>query len=105
MPDSCTYAVFERFEIGLMEGDAMGASAAGACDEIVAALVRVPYVAQQLDAIDPEAIRAELAEYDYWEAEQLADQEANRARVIWIAAGHIREWHEADYAENAEVQP
>lgn len=40
---------------------------------------------------DPESIRAELREYGAWTPEQLADDVANRERIVWIAAGVLSE--------------
>lgn len=38
-----------------------------------------------------EQIRAELKEYGAWDAEELADNEQNKRRLLWIAAGNLRE--------------
>ena len=39
----------------------------------------------------PDAIRAELREYGAWDDEELADDEQNIRRILWIAAGNIRD--------------
>ena len=39
----------------------------------------------------PEALRAELEEYGAWDAEELADDDQNWRRIVWIAAGNIQE--------------
>ena len=57
----------------------------------VAALMTVPYVAKQLNAIDPNALVSELKEYGAWDDEQLSDHEENKSRILWIAGGNIRE--------------
>jgi hypothetical protein len=85
------YASFNRFEIRLKIDDALSVSHSGQCDDDVAALLRVDYVAKQLDKIDPAAIAAELREYGAWDDEQLADHDDNLARILWIAGGNIRE--------------
>lgn len=47
----------------------------------------------------PDAIRAELKEYGAWDAEELADDEANRRRIVWIAAHNIAEDDSPDCSE------
>lgn len=39
----------------------------------------------------PELIRAELDEHGAWDDEELADDEANWRRIVWIAAHDISE--------------
>lgn len=85
------YASFNRFEIEMTEEQARGASHAGRCDDDVEALVKVPDIVKQLAAIGKDAIRAELLEYGAWDAAELSDDEANARRIVWIAAGNIRE--------------
>ncbi len=85
------YAIFERFEIGIKDDDAAGASHQGPCDDDVMALSKAPYIASQLSAIDPDQIRAELNGYGAWDDTELADHEQNLQRILWIAAGNIRE--------------
>jgi hypothetical protein len=82
---------FERFAIQLTKAQALGAAHPGACDADVEALLRVPAVRRQLETIDPAGIRAELKEYGAWDAGELADDEDNRLRIVWIAASNIRE--------------
>jgi hypothetical protein len=84
-------ATFNRFSIAMTAEQARDASHAGQCDDDVAALVARPEIAAQLDKIGPDDIRAELREYGAWEAAELADDDANRLRIVWIAAGNIRE--------------
>lgn len=82
-------AFFNRFTIEMTENQARAASHAGQCDDDVAALE--PVIAPQLDAIGPEAIRAELAEYGAWDSHELSHDTDNRLRIVWIAACNIRE--------------
>jgi hypothetical protein len=84
-------ASFNRFEIKMTKEQARSASHQGRCDDDVVALVKTPAIRRQLDMIGPEKIAAELAEYGAWDAEELADEEQNDCRIIWIAAGDIRE--------------
>jgi hypothetical protein len=60
-------------------------SASGPVDDAVAYWVdRV-----QWDGIDADGIRAELAEHGAWDDDELADDDANRERFLWIAAGSV----------------
>lgn len=68
---------------------AVSASHAGDCGADVAELLTAPEIARQLDAIDDETMRRELGEYGAWDVDELADREANKARLIWLAAGDI----------------
>lgn len=86
------HAQFERFEITLSREQAMDCSTPGQdADETVKAVCKEPRVRAMLDKLAPEAIRAELREYGAWDEEELQDEEANRRRIVWIAAGNIRE--------------
>lgn len=80
---------FNRFWLQMTLQEARGASHQGRCDDDVADLVRQPKIRRQLDKIGPDKIRAELREYGAWDADELADDSANRARIVWIAAGNI----------------
>lgn len=85
------YASFNRFEIQMTLKQARSASHQGQCDEDVKILLQDPKIIRQLDKIDPEKIAAELHEYGAWDEEELKDSQANRERIIWIAAGDIVE--------------
>lgn len=81
-------ATFERFVIEMSEEAARDCSHSGACDADVehwAQIITRP------DECTPEALRAELREYGAWDAEQLADDDENWLRIVWIAAGNIKE--------------
>lgn len=78
-------------ELSMTIDDAESGSHQGQCDDDVAELVKLPYIAEQLDKIDPEQIRAGLKEFGAWDAEQLADDYENRKRAVWQAACDIRE--------------
>lgn len=82
-------AYFNRFEIDLMPDDAASGSHPGPCDDDIRALLAVPYIARQLAEIDSNLIRAELAEYGAWNSRELADDDDNRARILWIACGNV----------------
>ena len=83
------YASFNRFEIKMTLAQANNASHQGQCDDDVTALLAVPAISKQLDKIPADKIRAELAEYGAWDDTELADDAANRSRIIWLAAGDI----------------
>ena len=88
------YSHFERFELELSYEDALSASHQGSCDDDVRALSETAYVRAQLDKLDPDKVRAELKGYGAWDAEELADHEQNLQRILWLAAGHIRDEYE-----------
>lgn len=90
--DVCCYT-FDRFEIEMTLEQALSASHTGECSEDVAALVACPAIASQLDKIGPDKIRDELGEYGAWDEEELAFDDSNRHRIVWLAAGNIREEH------------
>lgn len=78
-------------ELGLTRSDVLACSHSGPCDTDVAEVLRKPYIRRQFASMDPADIRLELKEYGCWDAEELADEEQNRARVVWLAANDIAE--------------
>lgn len=65
----------------------------GSCDDDVA--YWAPLIARP-ESATPETLAACLKGYGAWDAEELADNEANWRRLVWIAAGDISEqMHEA----------
>ena len=82
-------AYFERFEIDLTEEEARRTSHQGDCMSDVLELLETPHVQAQIEKIDPTLIREELDGYGAWDDSELLDPEANRERIIWIAAGII----------------
>ncbi len=77
--------------LDMSEDDALSASHPGQCDEDVEALARDPEIIAQLATIGADAIRAAMKEVGAWSEEELADDEANRLRAVWIAACDIKE--------------
>lgn len=61
----------------------------GSNDVAVAYWVKSPDIEWN---ISPDKIRAELSEYGAWNAEELADDQANRERLLWSACWDIREY-------------
>lgn len=85
------YATFNRFEIQMTKAQAESVSHAGRCDDDVAVLLGNKAIQRQLRKIDADAIRAELREYGAWDDEELADEAANQARIVWCAGCNITE--------------
>lgn len=102
-PDALYWASFNRFELRLSGECVEACSHSGPCDADVAAWVdRVrEQVARDGFANAPtaEKIRAELKEYGAWSDEELADDEQNWHRLVWIAAGNISDSDEPDCSE------
>lgn len=81
-------AYFDRFMIAMPQEAVNDMSGPGPADDAVR--YWEPKIARE-PGVTPEALRAELREYGAWDAEQLADDNANWERILWIAAGNIRE--------------
>jgi hypothetical protein len=78
-------------EIAMTVEQAESGSHQGQCDDDIAALLRVPAIASQLDAIGADQIRAALKEYGAWDDDELADDAQNRARALWSACCDAKE--------------
>jgi hypothetical protein len=102
------WASFNCFELRLSGACVMDCSHSGPCDSDVAHYA--PEVAAQIEADNfpnkptPDKIRAELKEYGAWDAEELADDEANFARLVWLAAGNIQEEAAPDCSEPVKTE-
>jgi hypothetical protein len=81
-------AYFNRFCLELPAEAVTDCSHSGACDSDVAHWA--PKIERPADCT-PEALRAELREYGAWDSEELADDAANWERIVWLAAGNIRD--------------
>lgn len=77
---------FERFEIELTEEQALTCAHQGDCyDDVL-------YTLKELNLdIDPYDLKNELREYGAWDEQELSDHDMNLARIVWIAAGNIKE--------------
>jgi hypothetical protein len=85
-------AYFNSFHILMPLQDAQYATPPGQdATPRVQALLRAPWYSGQFDRINPDFIREELSEYGAWDADELADDQSNRERILWIAAGNIIE--------------
>jgi hypothetical protein len=83
-------APFNRFEIFMPLECAKDCSHSGDCGADVERWA--PLIAPQpLNGATPDDIRAELQEYGAWEAAELADDNTNWQRIVWIAACNIME--------------
>lgn len=81
-------AYFERFTLEMPEECVNDCSHQGACDDDVAFWSgRL----QRSEEITPERLAAELKEYGAWNTEELSDDDQNWHRLIWIAAGNLKE--------------
>lgn len=81
-----------RIELRLTLDDARSGSQPGKdAEEDIADLRKVPYIAAQLDKLDPATLRGELKEYGAWNDAELADHDRNLTRILWLACGDIRE--------------
>ena len=76
-------------DLRLTKSQAEWGSHAGSCDAEIADLRSIPTIRRQLDAIAPEKLREELAEYGAWDERELADHQANLSRWLWISCGDI----------------
>lgn len=83
---------FDRFVITMTLEQAKSVSQPG-CDasDDVRELLRVPAIRRMIAKIDSDDIRKELSEYGAWDDDELADDDANKERILWIAGNHIRE--------------
>lgn len=81
-------AYFNRFTLDLPDEAVSDCSHTGACDEDVFVWSKaIP----RPDEITPDALRSELKEYGAWDSDELADDDTNWQRIIWLAAGNIKE--------------
>ena len=87
-------AYFNRFDLELPAQAIADCHHTGRCDSDVA--FWEPQI--DLSAIDPDDIRAELEECGAWDDSELANDQDNRERLIWIAAGNIQE-EDPDWAQ------
>lgn len=84
---------FNNLEIEMTLRQAESCAHQGDCLHDVRTLMEHPLIKRQRKRLDPELIRQELAEYGSWSEEELADDEANWQRILWIGACDIAEEH------------
>lgn len=81
-------ADFSRFSLELPDQCVLDCAHSGPCDE------DVEFWFQKLDTSKfpgADKIKAELAEYGAWDDDELADDDQNIRRLIWLAAGQIKD--------------
>lgn len=78
-------------ELHFTEEEARMVPLSGRADDGVAALSRVPGIAEKVAALDPALVAKELREYGAWDDEELRDHEQNIQRLLWIAASDVQE--------------
>jgi len=91
-----------RIEFKMPEQAAMDCYHVGACDEDVEHWL--PEMRERLAHVSDEAMVLELREYGAWDAEELADRDANIRRLTWLAAGDYHEEEEHDYEEPGSIE-
>lgn len=64
-------------------------TAPGSVDALVSEWVKRLH--KKLEKLDQKFIRRVLKPYGAWDAEDLADDEANYARLLWVAAGACKD--------------
>jgi hypothetical protein len=77
-----------RFTLDLPDQAILDCAHSGPCDE------DVNYWAPRInrpEAITAEVLRAELKECGAWDTEELTDDSVNWERLIWLAAGQIKD--------------
>jgi len=84
-------AVFDEFLIALTAAHVAEIVASGERYRDVVRIAREPYLASQLAAIPPDALRDELRKWGLWGEAELCDEDRNRWRIVWIAAGSLAE--------------
>ena len=88
------YAPFDRIDICMTLKQAESCSQPGQdAEPYVRILMAHPLIKRQRRKIAPDLIRQELKEYGAWEEEELADDDANWQRILWLGANDIvEEW-------------
>lgn len=87
-PDDSRTAYFDRFTLELPAEAVADMSGQGRADEAVehwAGRIQRP------SEVTPAKLKAELKEFGAWDAAELADDSENWRRILWIAAGNIRD--------------
>jgi len=95
-PSSLYWASFNRFELRIPGSAVLGCSHSGQCDSDVAH--HAPKIYRPASCT-PMALRNELKEYGAWDENELGDDEANWGRIVWIAAGNIRDEDSPDCSD------
>jgi len=86
--DAFTYAGFNNFELEIPKEAVADCSHQGQCDEDVD--FWAPRITRP-ESITPELLRRELKGYGAWDEDELMNDEDNWKRIIWLAAGQIKD--------------
>lgn len=84
-------AYFEYLTLNITKKQALQGSHQGPCDDDIAELLQADNIRRQLNKIPPADIAKELKQFGAWDETELQDHEQNRARLLWIACGNIRD--------------
>lgn len=101
-PTALYWASFNRFELRLPGQAVLDIAQSGSNDVAVARWVDDPRI-EWSERVSCASVRAELSEYGAWDESQLADNKANRRRILWQAAWQIAEDDAPDFS--APVEP
>ena len=85
------WASFNNLEIEMTLNQAESCSHPGDCEHDVRMLMEHPLIKRQRRKIAPELIRQELREWGSWSEEELAYDDSNWMRILWIGANNITE--------------
>lgn len=87
------YTNFNRFELNLPIAVVLSCSQPGkdASEDVKDALRRYPSLLADIRDLDQFLVREELAEYGAWDEDELADDEKNAERLVWLAACDLKE--------------
>ena len=80
-----------EIELELTAEQVRSVTISGRNDEVVAALMKQPEIAAQLNALNPALVVRTLKDYGAWSSEELCSAEDNRARLIWSACWDLHE--------------
>lgn len=86
-------------ELKVKTQDAIDCSHVGDCAQDVMWLSNEKYISDQREKINPNEIRSELNDYGCWDDDELADDDANWQRILWIACCDIRDQSEIEKTE------
>lgn len=102
-PDALYWASFNSIEFRMPGQAVINCHHQGQCDADVAhwapKINRYEFGEGHAWAPTPDRVRKELREYGAWDDEELADDETNWQRLVWIAAANIQEEDEPDCSE------
>ena len=85
------WASFNNLEIEMTLNQAESCSHPGDCEPDVRSLMEHTLIKRQRRKIAPELIRQELREWGSWSEEELAYDDSNWMRILWIGANNITE--------------